>query len=528
MQNRFTEEFAKVTKGAFPMLKFKSATYEKAVGVLTVRFLISAFDARSFDDGMKEKVNDALKEMFNGVAVHAEYIRTYADENTVRNKVAEFFNLHNQMVFRKMSPENVRIDITHDYITVTLCFETCLYKILEAADTVRNLTDFLDENFNPSVEVILRETQNESPAPVDDESPIDTVVVRNSSLRLIEAEAGEKIYTRGKVSGVNRMAAYIGDVKSAADGAVLCGRISGVTRRTYKNKKFTPDNPKNGPEELPLIRFFLDDTTGRIECVCFPRAEEADAFDALNDGDEIVCAGKVSVSGYNGTLSLAVNALFRAKIDFSCIKPAESKPAPAKYGVLRPEPYTEVQKKTLFDEPESKPVSPFFKGKTFVVFDFETTGLDVSTVEPIEIGAAKVVDGKITQTFTSLLDPRCPIPETVVEKTHINDRMVEGMPTFRDVLPDFFKFTRGAVLVGHNISGYDFPLLSRFADEAGYVFDNEVEDTLILARRYITEARQFSLESLSRMFGITHDDAHRAMADVLATVDLLRVIAERM
>lgn len=527
MQNKFTEEFAKVTEGAFPMLKFKSATYEKAVGVLTVRFLISAFDARSFDDEMKTKVDDALKSIFNGVCVRAEYIRTFADESTVRNKIAEFFNLRNQMVFRSLTPENVSVDISHDFISVTLSFETYLYKILEAADTVKNLTEFLDENFNPTIEVVMHEKESAS-RPVDDEAPIDTVVVRNSSLRLIEAEAVEKIYTRGKVSGVNRMAAYIGDIKSAADSAVVCGRVSGVNKRTYKNKKFTPDNPKNGPEELPLVRFFLDDTTGRMECVCFPKTEEADAFDALNDGDEIVCAGKISLSSYNGTLSLAVNALFRAKIDFSCIKPAESKPTPARYTVLRPEPYTETVKKTLFDEPESKPVSSYFKGKTFVVFDFETTGLDISTIEPIEIGAAKVVDGKITETFSSLLDPRCPIPETVVEKTHITERMVQGMPTFRDVLPDFFKFTRGAVLVGHNISGFDFPLLSRFADEAGYVFDNEVEDTLILARRYITEARQFNLESLSKMFGITHDDAHRAMADVLATVDLLRVIADRM
>lgn len=64
------------------------------------------------------------------------------------------------------------------------------------------------------------------------------------------------------------------------------------------------------------MRFFLDDTTGRMECVAFPRPEEAEAFDALSDGDEVVCAGKVSLSAYNGVLSLAVNALFRAKIDF--------------------------------------------------------------------------------------------------------------------------------------------------------------------------------------------------------------------
>ena len=163
-----------------------------------------------------------------------------------------------------------------------------------------------------------------------------------------------------------------------------------------------------------------------------------------------------------------------------------------------------------------------------MVFDFEATGLDIPTIEPIEIGAVKLVDGKITETFTTLLDPKCHIPDEVAEKTSISDDMVRGMPTFKEVLPDFFKFTRGAVLVGHNISGYDFPLLNKYASANGYNFDNELEDTLILARRYIPEARHAGLEALSKSFNITHVNAHRAMGDVFATVEVLRLIAERM
>ena len=140
----------------------------------------------------------------------------------------------------------------------------------------------------------------------------------------------------------------------------------------------------------------------------------------------------------------------------------------------------------------------------------------------------KVVNGVANETFTTLLDPHCPIPEKVKEITHINNDMVAGKPSFKDVLPDFFKFTRGAVLVGHNISGYDFPLLMKYAAPEGYVFDNDIEDTLILARKYITESRHLGLEALSRTFGISHENAHRAMADVLATLEVLRIIADRM
>ena len=48
MHNKFTEEFERASGGAFPMLKFRSALYQKDTGILTVRFLISAYDARAF------------------------------------------------------------------------------------------------------------------------------------------------------------------------------------------------------------------------------------------------------------------------------------------------------------------------------------------------------------------------------------------------------------------------------------------------------------------------------------------------
>ena len=60
------------------------------------------------------------------------------------------------------------------------------------------------------------------------------------------------------------------------------------------------------------------------------------------------------------------------------------------------------------------------------------------------------------------------------------------------------------------------------------MFDNDMEDTLILARKYLTEVKHHGLEALSKSFGITHDNAHRAMADVFATLEVLRIIAKRM
>lgn len=522
MQNGFTEEFEKVTSGAFPMLKFRNATYTRDMGTLIVRFNISAYSARAFTDEQKKEVNEALKKIFNGIVVKAEYVRTFADETTVKNKVLEFFNLRNQMVFKRIRNDTIKVEADEENIFVTLRFDPPTCNLLETAGTERELAAFLDASFNPVPHVSICRTEEEEPT---DNTPIDTVVRSNPSIRLISLKTGEKVYARGNVAGISQMPAYIADIKGSAENAVLCGKIAGLAIRSYKNKKYDPNDPKTGPEELPLVRFILNDTTGTIECVAFPK--ESAPFEALADGDEVVCTGKISPSTYNGALSFALNAVFTAKIDYSSIKAAPSKPVPARYTLVKPNPYNENLARTLFDDP-AKAVSDYFKDKTFVVFDFEATGTDTATSEPIEIAAVKVVNGVANETFTTLLDPHCPIPEKVKEITHINNDMVAGKPSFKDVLPDFFKFTRGAVLVGHNISGYDFPLLMKYAAPEGYVFDNDIEDTLILARKYITESRHLGLEALSRTFGISHENAHRAMADVLATLEVLRIIADRM
>lgn len=525
---KFVEEFAKTTGGEFPMLKFNSATYIRDKRKLQVRFIISAFNVRSFTQTQQDKVAETVKEMFNGVETEVVYIRTYADENTVKNKVLEFFNLRNQMIFRRLKEENIVISVSDEYIDVELRFDAPTYKMLAAADAAEALSDWLDVNFNHKINVSVREIDSAA-ADGGKGDFIDTVVYRDSSVRLIEATQGDKIYAGSRTAGITQLPNYICDVKSSAENIVLCGRISGLTKSSYNNKKYNPDDPKSGPPKKPIVKFFIDDTTGRMECVCFPRNdEEAALFDALADKDEVICAGRVSLSAYNNALGLTANAVFRCSIDFSSVITRSSKPEPARYTVVAPQPYEETEVKTLFDEPGKKEISPYFKGKTFVVFDFEATGLQIASIEPIEIGAAKIVDGKITETFSTLLNPHSPIPQEVAEKTHITDDMVADKPSFTEVLPDFFKFTRGAVLAGHNLSGYDFPLLAKYADREGYVFDNEMEDTLLLARRYIPEVRHWGLEALSRAFNITHENAHRAMADVLATVEVLRIIAQRM
>lgn len=346
----------------------------------------------------------------------------------------------------------------------------------------------------------------------------------------------EKIYERGNVGGIHQKPSYIADVTTPADTAVICGKVSGLSVREYRNKKFDPSAPKKQPEFLQMVRFSLDDTTGLMECVCFPTPAKVADLEKIRNGDTVVCLGKAGLSAHTGAISVAVNAVFGCEINYDSLRTVNTRPVPSKYRRVFPQKYVapEIMPDSLVEYAEgdeaakkNDAVPRGMLGKTFVVFDFEATDKNMSA-EPIELAALKIVDGVPAETFSSLLDPGMPIPPFISKLTGINDEMVAGKPSIVDILPDFYKFTRGAILVGHNIDGYDFPLLRKYSDKEGYLFDNETCDTLLLARRYFAELHRFSLEELTSRFGIRHTDAHRAYADVYATAEILKLLYKRM
>ena len=87
---------------------------------------------------------------------------------------------------------------------------------------------------------------------------------------------------------------------------------------------------------------------------------------------------------------------------------------------------------------------------TYVVFDLETTGFSSVKDKIIEIGAVKVVEGRITERFSTFVNPKRPIPFEITQLTGISDQMVMDAPDIESVLPDFMEFVGDAVLVAHN------------------------------------------------------------------------------
>ena len=123
---------------------------------------------------------------------------------------------------------------------------------------------------------------------------------------------------------------------------------------------------------------------------------------------------------------------------------------------------------------------------TYCVLDIETTGLSFRTEKITELGAIKIKNGEIIDTFECFVNPEKPIPYDVIKVTHITDDMVRDAETIDKVLPKFLEFAGDSVLVAHN-ANFDIGFLRHFAELQGLRLDNTYIDTLALARDMFPE-----------------------------------------
>ena len=163
--------------------------------------------------------------------------------------------------------------------------------------------------------------------------------------------------------------------------------------------------------------------------------------------------------------------------------------------------------------------------KNYVCVDLETTGLNPKKDRIIEIGAVRVRDGKVTDTFQQLICPRQQIEERVEKLTGITQQDLEGKPSIQEILPQIGEFLGEDILLGHSIL-FDYSFLKRTFTNEKIPFERQGIDTLKIARKYVTDCSSKKLESLCQHYGITHQ-AHRALGDALATVELYQKLAEQ-
>lgn len=168
----------------------------------------------------------------------------------------------------------------------------------------------------------------------------------------------------------------------------------------------------------------------------------------------------------------------------------------------------------------------------FRVLDLEVTGSDPAENGIIDVGLYRVSGGIAEPMLTTLVDPQRPIPPSITRLTGIRDEMVQGAPTFEELLPRILKALAGGVFVAHNAS-FDYGFLKNAIEKAtAQPFVLPHLCTVKLSQRLI-EPKNGSrkLHSLALHYGIPLQNRHRAHDDAHATarilLELLKLLQER-
>jgi DNA polymerase III epsilon subunit family exonuclease len=161
-------------------------------------------------------------------------------------------------------------------------------------------------------------------------------------------------------------------------------------------------------------------------------------------------------------------------------------------------------------------------GRDMVVIDVETTGMDTTLADVVEVAGVRIAKGKIADRWSTLVKPSRPI---VGNQMHgITDADVAKAPSAKEAVEQLLKWSGDAVLIGHNV-GFDLGFLSEAL--GGKTFEpGTYLDTLVLARDgYPTGPENYKLGDLSRFFGIELQGNHRAAPDAEATAELVLKLA---
>jgi DNA polymerase III epsilon subunit family exonuclease len=157
-------------------------------------------------------------------------------------------------------------------------------------------------------------------------------------------------------------------------------------------------------------------------------------------------------------------------------------------------------------------------GGEFVVVDVETTGTDPKMADLVEVAAVRVKGGKITDRWSTFVNPGRPI---VGNQMHgITDKDVKGAPTPAEAARKALDFVGDALVVGHSV-GFDIAFLEQALGDGTRIEQGRYLDTLVIAREGYPDLENYKLGTLAAFFGIDLTASHRALPDAEATANLL-------
>ncbi|SER96999.1 PolC-type DNA polymerase III [Lachnobacterium bovis] len=161
----------------------------------------------------------------------------------------------------------------------------------------------------------------------------------------------------------------------------------------------------------------------------------------------------------------------------------------------------------------------------YTVLDLEMTGLAVKKDKIIEVGAIKVRNNQIVDTFKSFVNPHMKLSDKIINLTGIEDGMLVDAPEEDEVMYKLIEFIGDDCLVGQNLI-FDYSFIKQWAVNKNLKLDLYYCDTLKIARTILPKDEKKDLENLCKFFDIKRENAHRALDDSIETMQIYEKMKE--
>ncbi len=354
----------------------------------------------------------------------------------------------------------------------------------------------------------------------------------------------------------------LSDINEETDEVVVWGDIFSIDTREIKNGSMICTFFITDYSGSYTVKIFASSRAGKFNK--FPRARLEQALPFLKKGSTVVIRGRVELDNYEGTYNLTPSDIMTVKratkkdnseekrVELHChtnmsamdaLTPADKLVERAyawghkalaitDHGVCQgyPDAMNAVDKirknggqfKLIFgvegyqvnDEVKIvKGLSTSALSDEVIAFDLETTGLSPLSERIIEIGAVRIKNYEIVESFNTFVNPERGISPQITELTGINDSMVKDAPLEREAFEKFIKFCGDSpVLVAHN-ADFDTGFVTACANRLGINFRFTSLDTVELSRAMLPELKKHKLDIVANHLKLGEFEHHRACDD---------------
>lgn len=482
--------------------------------------------SQTLTDIDKQQIIDAIKDVLSlaKAKLVVKINKSFVESDLIKKTIDMCLSKISPVLQSKLKSCDVNVNVLSDDLAIVLFrLERDMIEYFSSFNLGKTLKEFLEKNYCCEFEIKTEERI----ADITNENflndRIENLKAQSDIAALTNMMKDKYVVNDKKVivgDEITFNPKFIKSVVEPTENGVIAGKISFLTEKSYLSKR-TKKN-KEGEEERiqkPFFKFSVKDQTGSMNVVIFPSKSNYHKMHLLKDGDNVVVQGKVSKNSYSDKLELMAR-----KINL-CSMPEEANhniklnaDDIVAYKYVKPIKYTSAKQSNLFDSVLN--YSKEIQTQSYVVYDFETTGIDPQTDEIIEIGALKIENGRFTDVFTTLVKPKKLIPPDATKINRITNDMVANCYTIEQILRDFYLFCKDCQMVGYNSISFDSQFLINAAKRVGLNFDNGQLDVFMMAKEKLKGLRNYKLGTVAKYLEVNLVDAHRALNDVIATAEV--------